>query len=161
MKDGWIGVDLDGTLAHDEPGAPFHPTKVGPPIPEMVNRVKEWLAEGREVRIFTARAAHQGRVDASHKDVIEAIEVWCEEHIGQKLEVSNIKDYRMIALWDDRAVQVIRNTGRPVIQLTQPSAWAVVDDNNDVRFVSRDQCETEVAAEFYSKDGGVVKPLFL
>src|SRR5690349_18780615 len=52
---GWIGVDLDGTLAE------YHGWKgvehIGPPIPEMVARVKQWLAEGRDVRIFTARCS--------------------------------------------------------------------------------------------------------
>lgn len=51
---GWIGVDLDGTLAHyDGWKGPEH---IGAPIPAMVERVKAWLAEGKEVRISTARA---------------------------------------------------------------------------------------------------------
>lgn len=42
----------------------------------------------------------------------EMIESWCVEHIGHKLPITNVKDYGMIELWDDRAVQVIPNTGR-------------------------------------------------
>lgn len=50
---GWIGVDLDGTLAmYDGFKGPEH---IGDPVPKMLERVKKWLAEGREVRIFTAR----------------------------------------------------------------------------------------------------------
>ena len=50
---GWIGVDLDGTLAeyhgwHDD-------GRIGKPILPMVARVKKWLAEGKEVRIVTER----------------------------------------------------------------------------------------------------------
>ena len=45
-------------------------------------------------------------------DAITPIKEWCLKHIGQKLEVTNVKDFGMIELWDDRAVQVIPNTGR-------------------------------------------------
>ena len=52
---GWIGVDLDGTLArYDGWKGPEH---IGEPLMPMVERVKAWLAEGREVRIMTARVS--------------------------------------------------------------------------------------------------------
>jgi hypothetical protein len=57
QKGGWIGVDLDGTLAYYDPEADFDPEKVGPPVPKMVARVKRWLAEGKTVKILTARVA--------------------------------------------------------------------------------------------------------
>lgn len=104
---GWYGVDLDSTLAHYE-GGPLLP--IGKPITPMVKRVKSWLAAGIEVRIFTARMADPDRREqAKHRDAIEA---WCEEHIGQKLKVTNVKDFSMVRLYDDRAVQVEKNTGR-------------------------------------------------
>lgn len=101
---GWIGVDLDGTLARydwwvDE-------THIGEPIPAMVERVKAWLAEGTEVRIMTARA-YSGSYEA-----IKAIEMWCLKHLGKKLRVTSHKDFNMIELWDDRARQVEFNAGR-------------------------------------------------
>jgi hypothetical protein len=99
---GWIGVDLDGTLAYYNGD---HET-IGPPIPAMLARVKAWLAEGREVRIFTARA-----IDPRAK---RDIQDWCLEYIGAPLAVTNKKDPAMIELWDDRAVQVEKNTGDPV-----------------------------------------------
>ena len=107
MSNGWIGVDLDGTLAmYDEwAGA----DNIGEPIPLMLERVKKWLDSGQEVRIFTAR------VGGSTEEVVRAlpyIEAWCLEHIGRKLIVTCRKDYDMIELWDDRCVQVIPNTGR-------------------------------------------------
>jgi len=103
---GWIGVDLDGTLAeyHGWSG----PNHIGPPVPAMVERVKRWLADGREVRIFTARIAE------GNPYVRDAIEEWCQEHIGTRLPVTATKDLHMVELWDDRAVQVEANTGRPV-----------------------------------------------
>lgn len=111
MNGGWIGVDLDGTLAvYDGWKGPEH---VGEPIPKMVARVKAWLNDGVDVRIFTARVSHDGidaRVAEAYR-AYHAIDAWCREHIGRTLPVTNIKDYAMIELWDDRAVQVIPNTG--------------------------------------------------
>ncbi len=40
-----------------------------------------------------------------------AIDAWCERHFGRKLPVTCTKDYGMVELWDDRAVQVKENTG--------------------------------------------------
>lgn len=101
---GWIGVDLDGTLAE------YHgwqdSGRIGPPIPKMAARVKAWLEEGKEVRIFTARAA------VPEAGIHAAIEAWCVEHIGVALPVVCQKDYAMIELWDDRARRVEFNTGR-------------------------------------------------
>lgn len=105
---GWIGVDLDGTLAeyHGWQGI----NHIGPPIEPMVARVKQWLAEGQEVRIFTARVSSD---DSSELIVIRAaIHKWCREHIGRTLEVTNVKDYGMKELYDDRCVTVEQNTGR-------------------------------------------------
>lgn len=109
----WIGVDLDGTLAVYDGFK--GPDVIGEPIPRMVERVKEWLAQGQYVKIMTARVYRQHNADVfqtSQTDLaILAIQAWCEQHIGQRLEVTCIKDYQMIELWDDRAVQVIPNTG--------------------------------------------------
>ncbi len=120
---GWIGVDLDATLAeyHGWKGA----THIGEPIPLMVDRVKRWIFEGREVRIFTARAWMPELPDhtdpdcrkkmehrASTVDATRAIRRWCLTHLGRVLPVTCVKDLRMIELYDDRAVQVEENTGR-------------------------------------------------
>lgn len=109
---GWYGVDLDRTLAFfDHWRGPEH---IGEPIPEMLERVKGWLKEGREVRIFTARVYHDGtpgRIrEANHARI--AIYDWCWKYFGLHLLVTNVKDYDMIELWDDRARQVEENTGR-------------------------------------------------
>lgn len=52
-NNGWIGVDLDGTLAHYDTWEKWN--VFGPPIRLMVNRVRKWLDEGKTVKIFTAR----------------------------------------------------------------------------------------------------------
>jgi hypothetical protein len=100
---GWIGVDLDGTLAeyHGWTGG-----LIGSPVPAMLARVKQWLTEGKNVRIFTARA------DDSR--AIHQIEEWLLFQGLPVLPVTNVKDKRMIELWDDRAVQVVPNTGERV-----------------------------------------------
>jgi hypothetical protein len=100
------------------------PAHIGDPIPKMVERVKVWLAAGVDVRIFTARvdggevAAAEGHPDAPlmrKVDEVRAhIEVWCLRVLGRVLPVTNRKDYGMIELWDDRAVQVVPNTGERV-----------------------------------------------
>lgn len=103
----WIGVDFDGTLAEYHGWNNGH---LGEPIPRMVNRVKQWLAEGREVRIVTARVAPcVGDREIGFQTHL--IAEWCKKHLGQHLEVTCYKDYNMIELWDDRSVQVIPNTG--------------------------------------------------
>jgi len=122
----WIGVDLDGTLAEYHGWVnTFH---IGKPIPLMVERIQRWLAEGLEVRIFTARidgggAASKMGVDPEvvkrYEDVqaiTEMIEAWCVEHIGARLPVTNKKDYAMIELWDDRCIQVVPNTGMTIAE---------------------------------------------
>ena len=96
---GWIGVDLDGTLAFmDHYRGEDH---VGDPIKPMVDKVKGWLDDGRDVRIFTARRPHP------------AIRKWCKEHLGKILPITNRKDPEMEVLYDDRAVGIQRNKGIP------------------------------------------------
>lgn len=109
MTGGWIAVDLDGTLAHYEGWKGID--HVGAPVPKMVARVKKWLAEGKDVRIFTARVCRTGEEGDRARAAIAA---WCMEHLGTILFVTNEKDFGMIELWDDRAVQIIPNIGERV-----------------------------------------------
>lgn len=107
---GWIGVDLDGTLAeYDHWRGEAH---IGTPVPRMVARVKRWRRAGREVRIFTARVCADGGDARDVATVRRYIEAWSLKHLGEVLPVTNVKDYGMIELWDDRAVSVEKNTGR-------------------------------------------------
>lgn len=100
----WIGVDLDGTLAkYTTWKGEDH---IGEPIPLMVNRVKEWLDAGKDVRIMTARVA-----DDPDGKIAKVIQDWAEEHLGKRLPVTNVKDHQMEALWDDKAHRVEKNTG--------------------------------------------------
>jgi len=105
MSKGWIAVDLDGTLMVWQDNG----VTMGAPIMVMVNRVKGWLAKGQEVRVFTARISHKD--EEFKNEVVKAIKQWCVENIGQELEVTNVKDFHCIQIWDDKAVRVIKNTG--------------------------------------------------
>lgn len=101
----WIGVDLDGTLAEDGPWVDAY--HIGQPVEPMMNRVKEWIAQGITVKIVTARAGVPNG--------IPPVKTWLEKQGLPDLEVTNQKDFNMIELWDDRAIQVIQNTGKPVL----------------------------------------------
>ncbi len=107
----WIGVDLDGTLAHFDHFRGW--SHVGDPVPEMLDRVRGWLSEGRDVRIFTARVEPVGSDDGSHVEVSRAaINEWSLLHLGALLPITCCKDVECVALWDDIAVGVVKNTGR-------------------------------------------------
>lgn len=108
MNKGWIGVDLDGTLAEYHSGGKYDATVIGKPIPAMVNRVKAALRQGYNVTVLTARMVGYG----GESKVAEAIRQWTLKHIGTALEATCIKDPGMIELWDDRAVGVESNTGK-------------------------------------------------
>lgn len=101
MNKGWVGVDLDGTLAYYDKFKGFN--VIGEPIPTMLEKVQNLIDHGITVKIFTARAT-----DAKN---IPLIEKWCKKHFGVVLPVTNSKDMDMIELWDDRARQVLTNTG--------------------------------------------------
>ena len=110
----WIGVDFDGTLATTVTKDWDGP--LGEPIAPMVARVKRWLAEGRKVKILTARMSpydDDGYTLNLH-DILAVerrISEWCKEHVGSHLPVTESKDHNMIELWDDKAIGVVRDTG--------------------------------------------------
>ncbi len=87
---------------------------IGAPIPRMVERVKGWLAEGQDVRIFTARISPVGRPAPCDQDIVGQLLLiynWCLANLGKVLPVTYQKDFSMIELWDDRAYRVVPNTG--------------------------------------------------
>lgn len=98
----WIGVDLDGTLAHYNGWK--GDDEIGEPVTLMKKRVLSWVEHGRRVKIMTARA--------DRLSSIQTIHAWLERHGIPKLEVTNIKDFQMVELWDDRAVRILPNTGQ-------------------------------------------------
>lgn len=112
----WIGVDFDGTLAVNVENR-ASPYDVGPPVPSMVARVRGWRSLGFDVRLLTARMCQYSATTGWQRDLDKMrgiLAVWCTEHVGEVLPVTNSKDGLMEVLWDDRAVGVTKNTGQPV-----------------------------------------------
>jgi hypothetical protein len=99
---GWIGVDLDGTLARYQPG---QGSTIGKPVFDMAKRVRHWHQVNQEVRIFTARAETLAGK--------RAVSQWLKDNNLPQLSVTNVKDSSMIELWDDKAIRVNKNTGTP------------------------------------------------
>lgn len=96
-----IAVDLDKTLAFHHSGMGIR--CIGKPIPKMMKRVRDWIARGDKVVIFTARAGHKGAKPAIRK--------WLKENDLPDLEITNIKEPSFDVMYDDRAVHVIPNKG--------------------------------------------------
>ncbi|GHB93006.1 hypothetical protein [Cerasicoccus arenae] len=101
----WVGVGLDGVLA--ERLEERYTGEIGPPIPDMVARIKDWVKyKGIKVRVLTPRASTQEGADQ--------VRIWLETHHLSYLECTHAKDLHMVEFWDDRAVQVISNLGTSV-----------------------------------------------
>jgi len=101
----WTGVDLDGTLAHYDRLSSYD--RVGEPVPAMMALVKKMINNGIRVKIFTARV--------QDPEQLPIIRKWLKDNGLPELEITNIKDYNMRRLYDDRCIQVERNTGRLIV----------------------------------------------
>lgn len=136
----WVGVDLDGTLVPSNAFKGLH--YVGKPIPNMLARVKEWVEAGIVVKIMTARA--------SHPEGIPPVKKWLKKHGLPDLEVTNQKDFFMLELWDDRAIQVMEDTGKPVISrsiLSFPKVDKLLSDKKKEREEKASQSEQDKKME--------------
>jgi hypothetical protein len=117
----WIGADLDGTLAewHGWNGS------IGLPVPSMVDRVLQLIDQGEIVKIFTARIYPIGTTEWNTPaalslrggpqeayNQLQQVQQWSQKYLGKILPVTCIKDPLMKYCLDDRAAQVIRNTGQ-------------------------------------------------
>jgi len=98
----WIGVDLDGTLAYYSEWKGM--THIGLPIDAMVKKVKAILETGICVKIFTARVCEG-------PEAVAYIKQWLKMVGFPDLEVTNVKDFGMVELWDDRCRRVVANKG--------------------------------------------------
>ena len=109
MGQGWVGIDLDGTLALYTGWKGID--KIGEPILPMLELVKGLLAQGIHIKILTARVSSKVPEDQRIK-AREAITAWTLEHLGKKLPITAEKDFAMIECYDDRAITVEYNTGQ-------------------------------------------------
>jgi hypothetical protein len=110
---------LDGTLAfYDKWRGSDH---IGEPVPAMLERVRALLSVGTEVKIFTARVSPAAIAlnNDTLENVLRPIQEWCKKHVGCVLPVTHEKDMAMLILYDDRAKQVVPNTGELVELLAE------------------------------------------
>lgn len=127
--EGWIGFDLDGTLAKYDKWEGID--KIGEPIKPMVDLIKKLNAEGKKVKILTARVAPRANTETKARPVSsplanvspylekspelwtarEFIEYWCLSNLGFIPEITHEKDHLMLTMYDDRCKQVVPNKG--------------------------------------------------
>lgn len=104
----WTGFDLDGTLAEYIGWNGIE--HIGKPIKGMCDIIKKLHSDGEQVKIVTARVSP--RNDGVDPDKArKSIEEWCKKNLGFVPPITHEKDSLMETLYDDRAVQVIPNTG--------------------------------------------------
>lgn len=104
---GWVGFDLDGTLAHYDG---WNDGEIGCPIEPMVGLLRDLVASGTEVRILTARVCSMAGTEGAYEQRTK-IREWLTEHVGFTLPIQAEKDFDMLLLYDDRALGVVRNKG--------------------------------------------------
>jgi len=116
----WIGFDLDGTLARYDKEQAVNPLTgrydglwIGQPIPETVKLARYWINKGVEIRILTARVSALPFLEKpiQEQQVVSKIQDWCLLHLGKIIPITCKKDKNMFCLYDDRTIQLIKNTG--------------------------------------------------
>ncbi|MGI9143141.1 MAG: hypothetical protein ACR2IJ_08100 [Fluviibacter sp.] len=100
---GTLAVDLDKTLAKSQ--EPFSVYTIGEPVPEILQAVRDEIATGRRVIIFTARAA------SNEPGVMRIIREWLTRHGLGDLKITCQKTPDITEFWDDRAKPVTPNEG--------------------------------------------------
>ena len=107
----WLAVDLDGTLAHYDGWKGIG--NIGDPIKNIVEAIKARREAGWGVAIFTARVSDPAEREAAE----ESIWAWADHHNIEIDGITCIKHKHFIEFWDDRAIQVIKNTGEFVTRM--------------------------------------------
>ena len=108
-----ILVDFDGTLATSPPRG-HDPGFTGEPVWPIVLRVRRWLAQGRQIKIISARASQVSDTYPAEdrESAIAAVRAWTLEHLGEELDVVNEKTHDTYCLLDNIAVSVEEDTGK-------------------------------------------------
>lgn len=96
---GTLAVDLDNTLAEQQ--VPFNPYSVGPPVLDILHKVRAEIAKGRHVVCFTARAS------SNDTEMWRTVRAWLDEQGLHGLRITNTKTPDISEIWDDRARQVL------------------------------------------------------
>jgi hypothetical protein len=116
-----IAYDFDKTLSVYEEGDidKYGPEFVGPPIQRMIDEVRQAIADGHDVYIFTARVnpgdSYEQALNATKSYLVLAD--FCLKQFGTLLPITHEKSRSWKRIVDDRADQVIPNTGVRVTEL--------------------------------------------
>ena len=104
-----IAVDLDGTLAMYDQWRSID--SIGEPVAVIREAVRQAVKEGAEVHIFTARVSDPSDADEAMKHIIN----WLDKYDVPYHGITAVKHKFFTEFWDDRAIQVIKNTGEFVM----------------------------------------------
>lgn len=105
----WWGFDLDATIAFYET---WGDGSIGAHIVPMIRRMKHYIRTGRKVSIVSARV-HRSEPDwqAQEELIRQFLDQALSIAMANTVDIRCDKDRHMIALYDDRAEQVIPNKG--------------------------------------------------
>lgn len=106
MKRIHIALDFDKTLAYHE--SSWGISRVGEPIPSMLKKVKEWVAKGYKITIFTARLSHDLVQSKAQERLIKD---FLAKNDLPDFDVTSTKKPYFSHIIDDRAYHVFPNTG--------------------------------------------------
>ena len=142
-KDGWVGFDLDGTLATYEGWKGWQ--HIGKPTP-LLKKAMLLMKRGVTVKILTARCSKVSLAKSgiTFEQMEKVIQDWTYFYTGQRLPVVTEKDCDMICFYDDSAVQVEQNTGNIVGQ----DIPVVLGDEEDYNQKIEDHDLSEVSGRY-------------
>ena len=100
-----IALDLDGTLAHYDGWQGVE--HIGAPITEMMTKVYQWLDEGHDITIFTARVSVESEAEEAARHIIQ----WLADNNLPPFPITCIKHKHFELFVDDRAKGVLKNCG--------------------------------------------------
>ena len=120
-----IACDFDGTLAEYNEGDydKLGHRHLGKPIPEMVKKVKDAIAAGDAVVIFTARV---NTMSATPQDLLAATECylliaqWCKTYIGKLLPIT----YEKSGLMTEFTYRKNKISFHRFSRLSRESSWS-------------------------------------
>lgn len=113
-------VDFDATLATYD-GWKGPNTPLGDPIPLMVRKVKAALKEGHKIAIFSARTYPGSDYERALEATQATLEIaqWCQNVFGEIFPITFCKLPCASKFIDDRAEQVLENTGIYITELLE------------------------------------------
>lgn len=106
-------VDFDGCLFSTF--EPYDPRKIGKPIWPMIKFTQRLIENGKKVVILTARVNSKEHTQKQLIYTRNLIRKACKQFIGKELPITAEKHSNMKVMFDDRAVQVVRDQGLLVL----------------------------------------------